>query len=175
MEFFKLIENRYSVRSYKADPIEDKKLTRILEAARLAPTAANRQPFRLIITKTAGKADELRKVYSMQWFVQAPLVICACGVDKEAWEREDGRTYLDVDVAIVVDHLILAARNEGLGTCLIGAFNQLAARELFSLPDEIEPIILTPLGYPADQPSHKNRKSIDQLIYYEHWGGTNQE
>jgi nitroreductase len=175
MEFFELIQNRYSVRAYQPKPVENKKLTKILEAARLAPTAANRQPFRLIVTKTAGKVEELRGVYKREWFVQAPLVICACGVANEAWMRVDGKTYLDVDVAIVVDHLILAARNEGLGTCWIAAFNQLAARELFSLPDEIEPIILTPLGYPADTPSLKERKSIDQLVYYEQWGGTRQD
>jgi nitroreductase len=172
MEYFKLIQNRYSVRAYKPDPVDDKKLAKILEAARLAPTASNRQPFRLIITKTAGKVEELKKVYKGAWFVQAPLVICACGVANEAWVRVDGKNYLDVDVAIVVDHLILAARNEGLGTCWIAAFNQLAAREFFALPDDIEPIILTPLGYPADMPPIKQRKPIDQLVYYEQWGGT---
>lgn len=173
MDFDELIQTRYSVRSYLSDPIEENLVTRILDASRLAPTAANRQPFRLIVVKTAGKEEELRAVYNKEWFVQAPLVICACGVPSEAWVRSDGKIYLDVDIAIVVDHLILAASNEGLGTCWIAGFNKLEARKFFSLPDEIEPIILTPLGYAADIPQQKIRKSLDQLIYYEHWGGNN--
>ena len=172
MEYLELIQKRYSVRSYKADPVEEDKLIRILEAARIAPTASNRQPFRLIVAKTKGKEEMLFKVYNRDWFSQAPLVICACGMRSEAWVRKDGKCYLDVDVAIVMDHFILAAANEGLGTCWIAAFDQQAAQELFRLPPEVEPIILTPLGYPADKLKPKNRKTIDKLVYYDYWGGT---
>lgn len=169
MEFEELIRARYSVREYKPDPVEDEKLARVLEAARLAPTAANRQPFQLIVVHTQGKQDELRRIYGREWFSQAPIVICACGVPRLGWVREDQRRYLDVDVAIAMDHLILAAANLGLGTCWIAAFNAKAAREILQLPGEVEPLIFTPLGYPADQPGPKERKPIEDLVRYESW------
>ncbi len=169
MEFSQLIRARYSVRAYKPDPVEDEKLAEVLEAARLAPTAANRQPFQIIVIHTEGKKEALQRIYSKEWFTQAPLVICAVGVPRYSWVREDRRHYLDVDVAIVMDHLILAAANLGLGTCWIAAFNAKAARELLGLPDDVEPLIFTPLGYPADTPGPKERKPLAELVRYEHW------
>jgi len=170
MEFSELVQKRYSVRAYKSDPIEDEKLGMVLEAARLAPTAANRQPFQIIVVHTQSRKEELSRIYRREWFVQAPLIICACGVPSEGWVRsDDKRRYLDVDVAIVMDHLILAAANLGLGTCWIAAFNAAAAREILGLPENIEPLIFTPLGYPADQPALKERKPLSTLVRYEKW------
>ena len=169
MEFSELIETRYSVRAYKADPVEDEVLHQVLEAARLAPTASNRQPFQLIVVTTAGREAELRRVYDSDWFAQAPLVICACGIPAQGWTRSDGKNFTHVDVAIVMDHLILAAANLGLGTCWIGAFDPTATREVLGLPDGVEPIAFTPLGYPADQPKPKQRKALSELVRYERW------
>jgi len=169
VEFSELIQKRYSVRAYKPDPVEDERLRQVLEAARLAPTAANRQPFQLIVIHTAGREAELRRIYDREWFVQPPLVICACGVPHQSWVRRDGKSYMDIDVAIAMDHLILAAANVGLGTCWIGAFDRTAAREVLDLPDDVEPIAFTPLGYPADECRPKKRKPLSQLVRYEQW------
>ena len=169
MEFSALIAKRYSVRAYKPTPVEEEKLQQVLEAARLAPTAANRQPFQLVVIHTAGREAELRRIYRRDWFVQAPLVICACAIPSQGWVRRDGKNYSDVDVAIVMDHLILAATNLGLGTCWIAAFDPVAAREILHLPNDVEPIALTPLGYPADQPKPKERKALSDLARYEQW------
>lgn len=169
MEFTKLVQQRYSVRAYKSDPLPDEVLHRVLEAARLAPTAANRQAFGLIVVHTEGRRDELGRVYGRPWLADAPIVIAACGIPADNWVRRDGRNYVDVDVAIVMDHLILAAANEGLGACWIGAFDPDAAREVFGLPDGVEPIALTPLGYPADEWRPKNRKDLAELVHYERW------
>jgi nitroreductase len=169
MEFSVLVEERYSVRAYEPDPVEDEKLEKVLEAARLAPTAANRQPFQLIVIHTEGREEELLEIYNKAWFVEPPLVICACGLLERAWTRGDGKNFTDVDVAIAMDHLILAAANEGLGTCWVGAFDPDAARETLGLPDDVEPIAFTPLGYPADQAGAKKRKSLDELVRYERW------
>jgi len=167
MKFLELAKRRYSVRGYKAGPVEADKLQEVLEAARLAPTAGNRQRFELIVIQTAGREEELRRIYDKDWFVQAPLVICACRYPMDpARQRKD---YTDVDVGIVVDHLTLAATELGLGTCWIGAFDPAAARKILGLPDEVEPVVFTPLGYPADPPRVKQRKPLDDLVRYEHW------
>ncbi len=169
MQFLELVKKRYSVRSYKSEPVEDNKLQQMLEAVCLAPTAANRQPFQLIVVHTVGREAELRRIYDRPWFAQAPVVICACGLPAQGWVRQDGKRYLDVDVAIVMDHLTLAATDLGLGTCWIGAFDPIAAREVLGLPEDVEPIAFTPLGYPSDQPRPKKRKPLTELIRYEHW------
>ena len=170
MEFSELIRKRYSVRAYQSKPVEQEKLDAILEAAMLAPTAANRQPFQLLVIHTQGREQELKRIYRRDWFVEAPIILCGIGVPSKGWVRsEDKRHYLDVDVAIVMDHIILSAANQGLGTCWIAAFNTKAAREILCLPDDVEPIIFTPLGYPDDQPKPKVRKSIRELVRYECW------
>jgi nitroreductase len=170
MEYTELIAARYSVRAYRPDAVEDEKLQTVLGAARLAPTAANRQPFQLIVIHTAGREEEIAKIYHRPWFVQAPLVIAVCAISSQAWVRESDRFNARlIDAAIVADHLILAAANLGLGTCWIAAFNVEAARSVLQLPDEAEPAIFTPLGYPADQPGSKIRKPLSELVRYEHW------
>lgn len=170
MEYSELIAARYSVRAYRPDPVEDEKLQAVLEAARLAPTAANRQPIQLIVMHTAGHEEEIGKIYRRPWFAQAPLVIAVCAISSLAWVRESDRFNARlIDAAIVADHLILAAANQGLGTCWVAAFNVEAARNVLQLPDEAEPVIFTPLGYPADQPGPRTRKPLNELVRYEHW------
>jgi nitroreductase len=167
MAFSDLIRNRYSVRGYKPDPVEEEKLQQVLEAARLAPTAANRQRFQLIVIHTEGRQEELSRIYGREWFVQPPIVICACRYPMGP--EHNRRDYTDVDLGIVVDHLILAAAELGLGTCWIGAFDPAAAREVLGLPDEVEPVIFTPLGYPDDEGRPKTRKDLSELVRYERW------
>lgn len=169
MSFIEIARKRYSARAYKSIPVEDEKLQKVLEAARLAPTACNLQPFRLIVIHTKGRGEELRRIYGARWFVQAPIVICICGIPSQSWVRRDGKNYCDVDVTIAMDHLILAAADLGLGTCWVGAFNPEEARSILGLPDDVEPIAFTPLGYPDDRPGYKRRKSMDELVHYEHW------
>jgi nitroreductase len=135
----------------------------------MAPTASNRQPFQILVIHTEGRKDELGQIYQRPWFVQAPLLICGVGVPRLSWVRADMRRYLDVDVAIVMDHLILAATNLGLGTCWVAAFNADAARKALGLPDDVEPLVFTPLGYPADRPTEKERKPLVDLVRYERW------
>jgi len=149
--------------------VEDDKLQGLLEAARLAPSASNRQALRFIVIHTEGREEELQRIYNRDWFVQPPLVICACGIPSENWVRKDSKNYNDVDVAIAMDHLILAATDAGLGTCWIAAFDVNAAREVLHLPDQVEPIAFTPLGYPAVQPGPKKRKDLSELVRYERW------
>ncbi len=111
----------------------------------------------------------MKRIYNRDWFGQAPLVICACGIPAQGWVRRDGKNYSDVDVAIAMDHLVLAATNAGLGTCWVAAFDPDAAREVLGLPEGVEPIAFTPLGYPADRPKPKSRKALSELVRYDNW------
>jgi len=169
MDFQNLIKQRYSVRDYKPDLIDPQELEKVLEAARLAPTAANRQPIRLIVIHTEGKSEELYRIYARDWFVNAPIVICACGLPKHGWVRSDGKSYIDVDVAIVMDHISLAAADLGLGTCWVASFDVEAAREILRIPEEAEPITFMSLGYPGGEMGEKERKSLNELVSYEIW------
>jgi len=170
MEFFDLVQQRFSVRAYQSTLVEQDKLDRILDAARLAPTAANRQPFQVIVTRVGGKEDQLQKVYHREWFTQAPLILCVCGIHDQAWVRgSDGFNGVYIDVAIVMTHILLAATDLGLGTCWIGAFKPDEARKFYGLPENIEPVALTPLGYPAESLHPKERKPLINLVRYDHW------
>ncbi|MDV5120717.1 MAG: nitroreductase family protein [Candidatus Scalindua sp.] len=164
MEFYEVINKRRSIRAYKKDPVEDSKLSRILNAARLAPTAANRQPYSLIVVKDEDTKIRLKDAYSQEWFFTAPVIICACALPDDAWKRNDGKGYVDVDVAIAMDHLILAASAEGLGTCWIAAFKPEVVREVLNIPDNMEPLVLTPLGYPETIPEPTFRKPLEEMV-----------
>jgi len=169
MDVLQVIRERYSVRAYSDRPVEDDKLAAVLEAARLAPTAANRQPFRVIVLQTAGRKEELARIYKRPWFVQSPLVLGVVAVTSEAWRRMDGKPYDEVDATIAMDHLILAAAALGLGTCWVAAFDPAAAREILALPEDVEPVAFTPLGYAADQPKAKKRRPLKELVQYDRY------
>ncbi len=169
MDFLELIHKRYSVRAYLPKPVEEEKLQKVLEAARLAPTAANRQPFLFVVLHTAGREEELKRIYKREWLSQAPLVVCVCAVAEGAWTRMDNKNYCEVDATIAMDHLVLAAADLGLGTCWIAAFDPQAVREILKLPAGVEPLALTPIGYPADRPQDKKRKNLDELVRYDPW------
>lgn len=166
MEYLELIEKRHSVRSYKGDKVEEEKLQKVLEAARLAPTAANRQAFKVMVIDTTKHEEDLRKIYSRDWFVKAPIVLCVCSIPGKAWVRSDGKNYSDVDAAIIMDHIILAATDLGLGTCWIGAFNADSVKQLLGLDDGLEPIAFTPLGYAEEGEFRKIRKPLDEIVIY---------
>lgn len=169
MDFKDLVQRRYSVRHYADRAVEDEKLELILEAARLAPTAHNNQPFRLIVIRDAEQRERMRAAYSRDWFVGAPVMIAAVGVPAENWVRKDGKNYNDVDVAIAMDHVILQATDLGLGTCWIADFDAAAAREVLGLPQGVEPIALTPVGYPEGGPRAKRRRAVEDLVRWEHY------
>jgi nitroreductase len=170
MELHEVMAKRYSVRAYRPDAVDEATLDRVLQAACLAPTACNLQPFRVLALRTAGRQAELGRIYPKPWFIQAPLVVGMVALPGEAWRRRDGRNYADVDATIAMDHLILAATAEGLGTCWVAAFDPIAAREVLGLPDGADPIAFTPLGYPADTLRPRQRRPLAELVYRDRWG-----
>ncbi len=170
MDFYEVVRKRRSIRRYLPKKVEEEKLNRILEAARLAPSAANKQPWRFIVVKSKELKGKLRAAYDKDWFIEAPAIIVACADPREAWIRSDGEEYWKVDVAIALEHLVLAAANEGLGTCWIAAFKEEEVKKTLKIPNHVRVVAMTPLGYPAEEKGPvSKRKKLSELIHYEEW------
>ena len=136
MDFDDVINKRYSVRGYLDKEVEDEKLEYVLKAATIAPTGVNNQPFKVFVIDTKKNKESLSEIYGAKWFVEAPYVLCVVANVDEAWTRPwDGKNIADIDATIVMDHIILAATNVGLGTCYIAAFKADKAREFLNLSD----------------------------------------
>jgi nitroreductase len=169
MDFQELIRVRRSIRGYKPEPLAADVLHRVLGAGRLAPTAANLQPIHLILVTDADVRARMKAVYAREWFYTAPAIVVGCLETAKAWQRSDGFNAGELDVAIVMDHIVLAAAEEGLGTCWVVAFDEAKAKELLGVPPEVRVIAMTPLGYPNAEPRPFARKRIEDLLHKEHW------
>jgi len=169
MNLYEVIKSRYSVRSYLNKPVEQEKLDRILDAARLAPSGSNRQPWKFVVVRDAETRKKLVPACSNQEFVgQAPVVIAGVGLMPDRI-MSCGVPGDPVDVAIALEHVALAATAEGLGTCWIGSFHQDQIRTLLGIPANAKVIEVMTLGYPADHPRPKTRKPMKELVCYDQW------
>jgi nitroreductase len=170
MDVMDAIKTRKSVRSYLAKPVEDEKLDAVLEAARLAPSASNRQEWRFVIVRELGTRKKLASVAGGQMFVgEAPVLIVACA-ETDGHLMRCGQLCYPIDVAIALDHMSLAAVDLGLGTCWIGLFDENKVKEILQIPDEIRVVELMPLGYPSDPSAiAKKRLPLTRIAKYEHW------
>lgn len=170
MGFLGLAKQRYSVRGYLDIKVEKEKLEKILEAGRIAPTACNMQPQKLIVVQ--GE-EGLKKIGLSANIYGAPLAIIVCSDNTKSWTRFfDGKQYADIDASIVTDHMMLEAVDLGLGSVWIGYFNPEIIRREFALPENIEPINILAIGYAsknteAAQNHLNNRKCIDEMACYE--------
>ena len=169
MEVFEAIKGRRSVRSYQDKPVEEEKLRQVLDAGRLAPSASNRQEWKFVVVRDKALRKRLAEAAHGQAFVgEAPVVIVACAVQHEHIMSCGHPSHI-VDVAIAIDHMTLAARELGLGTCWIGAFVQPKVRAVLGIPDSVEVIELLPLGYPASWPGARPRRTLDDVACYDRW------
>lgn len=163
-----LMRARHSVRTFDSRPVPRETLEKILEAARLAPTACNNQPWRFIVAESQNSRKALAATYAAAWLGEAPVIIAACAVSSEAWTRNDGKNHADIDVAIAVDHLTLAAAAAGLGTCWVCAFDAAKAKTALGLTSDMEAVALIPIGYPAAGENailpQKQRKPLADLV-----------
>ena len=171
MKLIDIVKKRCSVRDYSSRPVEKEKLEYILEAARLAPSACNHQPWRFVVIQDDKLLQKLQGCYEKDWFKTAPLCIVICGDHETSWKRKyDGKDHCDIDIAIATDHLILAATELGLGTCWVCAFDPASCREALQLPDALEPIVMVAVGYPQNEDvwktTVKKRKNADEVIIY---------
>lgn len=153
MNFNELVRLRSSIRGYEPDKaVEKDKLLRILEAGRMAPSAKNNQPWTFVVITSAEVLKEVHTAYARDWFWQAPVVIVVKGRREDAWERKyDNYNALETDLTIAMDHIILAATAEGLGTCWIAAFEPEILHKALGLKPEEVVFALTPLGYPSEK------------------------
>jgi nitroreductase len=170
MDVYEVIRTRKSVRSYQDKPVEEATLNRVLEAARLAPSASNRQEWRYVVVRDENSRKKLVEAASGQSFVGEAPVVIACCAKSDGHVMKCGHPSFLIDVAIGIDHLTLAAAAEGLGTCWIGAFDQKAVKAVLGIPDDIEVVELLPLGYPADASvKEKKRLPMNDIVYQERW------
>ncbi len=165
MDFFEVVNKRYSVRSFDSRPVEKEKLLKVLEAGRLAPSAVNYQPRRFVVITDPELKEAISEAYPRDWFKQAPVIIAVVGDHSASWKRKDGKDHCDIDVAIAVDHMTLAATALGLGTCWVCAFDAAHAAKVLQLPEHLEVAVLLPLGYPAkeEQPARR-RLELDEIV-----------
>ncbi len=171
MDVMEAIRTRKSVRSYKADEVEQEKLEAVLEAARLAPSARNLQEWKYVVVRDSGMRKKLAAAAANQKFVaEAPVVLAACAVETKH-VMSCGQLSYPIDVAISIDHLTLAAAELGLGTCWIGAFDEPAVKKLLGIPDSVRIVEIVTLGWPAEplRPEKKSRKALREMVAYERW------
>ncbi|MCF6334819.1 MAG: nitroreductase family protein [Spirochaetales bacterium] len=171
MDYYKLISGRESIRSFDPDrKISEKTLRNILDAGRLAPSACNNQPWEFILVSSEQMLKKIRPCYSAAWFQDAPHILIVKGFRDRAWRRSfDDYNSLETDLTIAMDHMILAAESEGIGTCWIAAFSPKMLKEALNMKTNEEVFAITPLGYtPAEflKKGNKGRKPFDEVVKY---------
>lgn len=171
MDFLELAKNRFSCRNFKPDAVEEEKLLRVLEAARIAPSAVNYQPWQFYIIRDSANKARIIESYPREWIQSAPVLIVACGDKHVSWKRSDGKDHLEIDLSIAIDHMTLQATNLGLATCWVCNFEIKKLREVMQLPPHLDPVAIIPIGYPQIQPDtnrHKlKRKALNDIIKWE--------
>ncbi|UCC41665.1 MAG: nitroreductase family protein [Candidatus Aminicenantes bacterium] len=169
MKVLEVIQKRRSIRKYKEDPIPEDVLQRVLEAARLAPSGKNLQPWKFVIVRDKELKNRLVHASAGQFFIaEAPIIVVACGFPDECYSKM-GRYMKSwpVDVTIALEHLILQAHEDGLGTCWVGSFEEEAVKSILNVPESVKVLALTPLGYPDEDPPFRGRKSLDEIFSYD--------
>jgi len=170
MDVSEAIQKRRSVRKYQTRNIENDKLDRVLEAGRLAPSARNLQEWRFVVVRDGSRRKRLAEAAKGQTFVgEAPVVIAACATVTD-YVMTCGQLTYPIDLAIAVEHMVLASAAEGLGTCWIGAFYEEEVKKVLNIPPEVRVVALLAIGYPDESPSLRPRKEMDEIVAFETWG-----
>lgn len=164
MEFYDVIRSRRSVRAYKGDAIPQDSLRRIAEAASLAPSACNLQPWRFMVVINKDLREAICRVYDREWMRQAPAIVAALGNYESCWKRLDGKPAVDIDVGIAMEHVVLAAAAEGLATCWICAYDVERMNKALRVESPWSVLAISPLGFAAKTPAAPERKSVSETF-----------
>jgi nitroreductase len=171
MTVLEAIRRRRSIRAFADRPVEEEKLQAVLEAGRLAPSAKNMQEWRFIVVRDRALRQKLIAAANDQAFVgQAPVVIVGCGTQCD-YRMPCGQPAFLIDVAIAMEHMALAAVEQGLGTCWIGAYKQEATKQLLGIPADVQVVCLMPVGYPVSVPEPRPRRPLTEILFAERWQG----
>ncbi len=164
--FLELANNRYSLRSYQDKEVEKEKILDIINAARLAPSAVNKQPLNYIVVTNEEEKQKIVDAYPRDWFKNAPVMVIICLDHSKTWKRpQDGKDHGDIDGGIAISNMTLAATELGLGTCIICHFDAKKLKKEFNLPSHVEAIALLSIGYPTrDTFPEKKRNSVDEIV-----------
>ena len=167
MDFLELAKERYSVRKMKSEKIKKEDLDKILEAARLSPTAKNLQRERLLVINTEEGIEKIKQCTECD-FGATTIIVISYEKDEKENESEFSRKYGLIDTGIVATHMCLEATNLGLGTTMVGLFDRELTKKLFNIPEKYQPELLLPIGYIDRKPSilHERRKAIEELVKY---------
>lgn len=171
MDFYETVKNRRSIRKYTDRPVEKEKLSRILEAGRLAPSWCNRQCWRYLVVSDEMLKKNLGEILdnpSVECYEKAPYVLVLCA-DPSDSGRQAGKDYYLVDCGISMEHVVLAATAEGLATCWVGAFPENPVRNLLKVPEDTRVVAITPLGYGDEEPEARPRKAEREVFFENHW------
>ena len=163
MAFLDLVKQRYSCRSYQDKSVEQEKLDYVMECVRLAPSAVNKQPWMFRVVKDEAQKAQLRECYSRDWFNTAPMYIVCSILHDEEWVRKDGKHHGNIDISIAVEHLCLAATEQGLATCWVCNFDAEKCQQIFDFAENEEPAVLIPIDYAADEAKDKKRKDMAEI------------
>lgn len=169
--FLDLARRRFSCRSYKDQGVSKELVEKVMEAARVAPSSTNNQPYFFIVVTENPLKRMVVSCYPRNWIETAPVIIVACGDHNSSWRRADGKDHCDMDVAIAIDHITLAAADFGLATCWVCKFDAMKCSSILELPAHITPIALIPLGFPAEVVNpdrHKEkRKALSEMVFWD--------
>ncbi|MDD3077564.1 MAG: nitroreductase family protein [Paludibacter sp.] len=170
MDFLDLVANRESIRDYDSEKlIPEQILFKILEAGRLAPSACNLQPWKFVVVSSRQKLEEVRTTYSRSWFAEAPHILIVVGNSTQSWVRSDGYNSIETDLAIAMDHIILAAESLSVGTCWVGNFDYAALKKVLNLDKDEVVFAMTPLGYTKSgfrKKGQKSRKKMAEIVHF---------
>ena len=164
-QFLDLCNRRYSVRAYESRLPEHEAWQYVMDCVRMAPSAVNFQPWKFRYLQSPEEIARLAQCYNREWFKNIPACFIAYKDMSTAWTRKlDGKSHGDIDIAIAVEHLCLAAAEKGLGTCWVCNFEVEKCKELFPVPENLEPVVLIPIGYSADNLKEKSRKTLEEIL-----------
>lgn len=167
MNVLSAIQGRRSIRKYSSKPVEEEKLLKVLEAARLSPSARNIQEWRFIVVKDPETREKLTEVIAQPFVGEAPIILVCCGTETSGLMK-CGQPRYTIDVSIATAYMILEAYELGLGTCWLGSFDENKVKKVLDIPEEdVRVVSITPLGYPSESPSQRPRKELEEIISYD--------